>query len=113
VTSFFAGLTVNQGEGLRCLQWVAVTLFGIAAVSALLVQWPWKAWKWIPPAEELVRDYVDGDSRVDASAMQRDLAAILGQNLAKNQEPLNRLYYLLMVGIASLALEVVFWLLSL
>ena len=112
VTSLFVGLTVEDKEGFRCVQGVAVALFCVAAASSLLVQWPWMAWKWIPPAEELIRDYVDGENRVEGTAMQRDLAVHLGRNLAENQVRLDRLYYLLMAGIAGLTFEVVFWLLS-
>jgi hypothetical protein len=94
VTSLFAGLAVKPEDGLQGLQWVALGLFCLVAVCCL-PQVPWKAWWWIPPARDLVRDYVDEENRLDARTMQRDLALHLGENLANNQKPVNKLYYLL------------------
>jgi hypothetical protein len=113
VSSFFAGIVLDPGQDLNRHAWVAVVLFCGVGLSAFLIQWPWKSWKWIPPGMDLVRDYVDGESRVDAEAMQRDLAINLGENHEHNQKRLDRLHFGQMAGIVCLALEVLFWLLAL
>ncbi len=109
ISAFFASFVLEPKKGLGWLEWVAVGAFCGVALSALPVLWPWKWWKWVPPGKDLVDKYVDGENRVSASAMHRDLAIHLGANLEHNQRRLNALYVLLMVGIGCLGLEVVSW----
>jgi hypothetical protein len=112
VSSFFAATVVQPGSALSLPGWIAVGLFCGVGLSALAILWPWK-WQWVPPATALVRDYVDGENRVTAEVMQRDLAVHLGSNFAANRRWLDVLHVALMGGIICLAGEVTVWLVAL
>jgi hypothetical protein len=64
------------------------------------------------PGKGLLTDYVEGENRVTAAQMQRDLTIHLADNFNHNQGRLRWLYILLMVGIGCLGLEVVCWVLA-
>ena len=65
-----------------------------------------------PPGKPLLTDYVDGENRVTAAQMQRDLTIHLAGNFNHNQGWLRWLYILLMIGIGCLGLKVVCWVLA-
>jgi len=112
VSSFFAALAIVPGHKLSLDAQIAIGMFCGVAASTLLIQWPWRGWKWAPGAVTLVVDYVDGYKRLEGLAMQRDLAINLGNNATHNRKWMNVLHGLQMVGILCLCLEVVFWLRS-
>jgi hypothetical protein len=113
VSSFFAGLIVRQSGSLGGLGIAAVVAFCAIGLAAILVMWPWKSWKWVPPGDDLVRDYIDGENRVTAEAMERDLALHLADNRRKNMEMLDWMHLGVMVALVGLGAEVVFWVLAL
>ena len=113
VSSFFSGLIVRQTRTLGALGIAAVAAFCVIGLAAVLILWPWKSWNWIPPGDDLVRDYIDGENRVTAEAMERDLALHLAENLRENAKRLNRMHLGVMVALAGLGVEVVLWMLVL
>lgn len=113
VSSFFAGLIVRQTRSLGGLGIAAVVAFCIIGLAAVPVLWPWKSWRWIPPGDALVHDYIDGENRVTAEAMERDLALHLADNWRKNKEILDWMHLGVMVALVGLGAEVVLWLLAL
>jgi hypothetical protein len=50
ISAFFANFVLDPKTGLDLLEWVAVGSFCGVAVSMLAVLWPWRWWRWIPPA---------------------------------------------------------------
>ena len=112
ISAFFANFVLDPKTGLDLLEWVAVGSFCGVAVSVLAVLWPWRWWRWIPPGKPLLTDYVEGENRVTAAQMQRDLTIHLAGNFNHNQGRLRWLYILLMIGIGCLGLEVVCWVLA-
>lgn len=113
VSTFFSGLIVRQTRSLGGLGIAAVAAFCVIGLAAVLILWPWKSWKWIPPGDALVHDYIDGDHRVTAEAMERDLALHLADNFMANQKRLNWLDLGVMVSLVGLGAEIVLWVLAL
>jgi len=59
-----------------------------------------------PPGKPLLTDYVEGENRVTAAQMQRDLTIHLAGNFDHNHGRLRWLYILLMIGIGCLGLVI-------
>jgi hypothetical protein len=104
--ALFTGVAPNDGKPDR---WViaALVVFAVIVVLCTAVVWPTKDWKWIPPAEDLVAEYVDHEDAVAEEVMVRDLALFLAENRAENAPRINRLYMASAAALALLGVEIV------
>jgi hypothetical protein len=103
--ALFAGIVPNAERPGGFLIAALVAFAAIVALCTMIV-WPSKDWKWNPPAEDLVAEYVDEDG-VPEEIMVRDLALFLADNRARNAPRIDRLYKASAAALALLGIEIV------
>ena len=99
-------------DGLGIWDWVAVAL--LVAVGALVVfmLWPYYNFTFRFDPEQLLEEFVDGDSGATMSAMHRALAVRIKRDMMNNWRVIQRIRVALQLGLVLLLLEIAAWLLA-
>lgn len=110
-TAVFGGLAL-QGRPASTWVWVAIALFVLTFVSAIVLLWPY-SWVFRRSAKAILRDYVEGENPTDFIEMQRQLACYLEDNYEDNERRLKALFFVFQSACIVLSLEIVAWLIEL
>jgi hypothetical protein len=118
-SSFLGGLTLVapaiseagsfRGARIGGFAWAAIAAFGIVALVALLILWPW-TWRFtMDPVMFVTAARTDG---LGVDELKWQLATYHESNWDLNDRKLGRLFHLFQVGVLALVAEVLFWVLE-
>ena len=97
-------------DGLGPWDWLAVALlFGIGGLIVFML-WPYHKYTFRFDPEELLNQYVDGDSATNMSAMHRALALRIKADMADNWRIIQRLRVALQIALFFLLADILAWL---
>jgi len=99
-------------DGLQGWDWVAVGLLFAIGALAVVMLWPYYNFWSRFDVEELLRDYVDGDTSATMTEMHRALALRLKAYQLQNQRILRRIREAFQLSLVLLLFEILAWLLS-
>jgi hypothetical protein len=99
-------------DGLGALDWLAVAL--LLAIGALVVVmlWPYYEFAFRFDPEELLTDYVDGDTPMSMGAMHRTLALRIKADFHRNGRLIRRMRESFQAALILLLLEILAWMLA-
>ncbi len=116
LSASFLGAATFGEKGLSDVAtgWVVVALVGLAGVLAtvLYINWPRK-WDWRVNPKSMLKDYVEAAEPATLDSMRRDLALHLNDAHVANEKKLRRLWKALRIGMGSLVVEVVAFIVAL
>jgi hypothetical protein len=107
-SSLLGGEALSDGLGIW--DWVAVALLLALAGLIVFLLWPYHQYRFRFDPQELLRHYIDGDSRTTLSQLHRELALRMEADRAKNWRIIQRLRIALQLALVLLVLEILAWL---
>jgi hypothetical protein len=120
ITSFLGGLTLVapaiseagtfRGARIGDWAWVAIGAFGAVGLAAFLIVWPWNFVFAMNPVQFTTEAQ---QQPILAGDLKGELASFHWLHWNDNQETINRLYWLLRLGIVAIVVEAVCWILEL
>jgi hypothetical protein len=110
VSSLLGGRAIADGLGVW--DWIAtLLLLAIGAIVAFIL-WPYSNYTFRFDPEDLVRQYIDGDSDTTMAVMHRALALRIKNDMGANWRTIQRIRVALQWALVLLVLETHAWLLS-
>jgi hypothetical protein len=99
-------------DGLQAWDWIAVGLLFAIGTLAVVMLWPYYNFWSRFDAEELLRDYVDGETAATMTEMHRALALQLKRYQLRNQRILRKIREAFQLALVLLLFEILAWLFS-
>ena len=109
-TSLLGTRALSDGVGFW--DWIAVSLLFLVGALIVLILWPYYNLTFRFDPEELLAQFVDGDSPATMSAVHRALALRIKADMAKNWRIIQRIRVTLQLSLIVLLLEILAWLVS-
>ena len=110
VTSLLGARALSDGLGV----WdgVAVALLFVVGGLVVFMLWPYQGYTFRFDPEELLDQFVDGDTPASMSAMHRALAIRIKRDMASNWRVIQRIRVALQLALVCLLLETLAWLMA-
>ena len=99
-------------DGLGTWDWIAVALLFAVGALVVFMLWPYYNFTFRFDPEDLLEQYVDGDSPASMAAMHRALALRIKGDMASNWRVIQRIRVALQLGLVLLLFEIAAWLLA-
>jgi hypothetical protein len=99
-------------DGLGTWDWIAVALLFAVGALVVFMLWPYYNFTFRFDPEDLLEQYVDGDSPASMAAMHRALALRIKRDMASNWRVIQRIRVALQLGLVLLLFEIAAWLLA-
>lgn len=101
-----------MADGLGLWDWLAVILLLALGVHIVFLLWPFYRYQFRFDPEDLLKQYVDGDTPASMSEMLRGLALRMEGDRRSNWRIIQRLRVALQLALVLLVLEILAWLLA-
>ncbi len=113
-TAFATSLlgTAALRNGLGLWDWIAVALLFVVGALIAFMLWPYYNYTFRFDPEDLLAQFVDGDTPASMSAMHRTLALRIKANMIDNWRTIQRVRVALQLSLVTLLMEIAAWLLS-
>lgn len=113
-TAFATSLlgTRALGDGVGFWDWVALVVLFLIGILMAFMLWPYYNYTFRFDPEELLAQYVDGDTAASMSALHRALAMRIKADMLANWRIIQPIRVALQVSLVLLLLEIGAWLLS-
>jgi hypothetical protein len=109
-TSLLGGRALSDGLGFW--DWIAVALLLSIGVLIAFMVWPFYNYTFRFDPEELLRQYVDGDSAATRSEIHRELALRIKADMNDNWRVIQRIRIAVQLSLVFLVAEILGWLFS-
>jgi hypothetical protein len=109
-TSLLGGRALSDGLGFW--DWIAVALLLSIGVLIAFLVWPSYNYTFRFDPEELLRQYVDGDSAATRSEIHRELALRIKADMNDNWRVIQRIRIAVQLSLVFLVAEILGWLFS-